>query len=47
MITEGDYGIWEVTRDGKVVWQYHSPGFYWRAYHYDKTAPEINALGLN
>ncbi len=46
LITEGDFGLWEVTRDGKVVWQYQSPGFYWRAYHYDKDSPEINALGL-
>ncbi|TDQ28984.1 aryl-sulfate sulfotransferase [Zeaxanthinibacter enoshimensis] len=47
LITEGDFGLWEVTRDGKVVWQYQSPGFYWRAYHYDKDSPEINALGLS
>lgn len=46
LITEGDFGIWEVTRAGEVVWQYHHPGFYWRAYHYNKDAPEISAIGI-
>ncbi|MBT8179415.1 MAG: hypothetical protein HKP60_09875 [Eudoraea sp.] len=46
LITEGDFGLWEVTRDGEVVWKYSAPGFYWRAYHYNKDAPEIMALGL-
>ncbi|NAS14191.1 aryl-sulfate sulfotransferase [Poritiphilus flavus] len=46
MITEGDFGIWEVTRDGEVVWKFSQNGFFWRAYHYDKDAPEIQALGL-
>lgn len=46
LITEGDYGVWEVTQGGEVVWKFHAPGFYWRAYHYEKDAPEIMALGL-
>ncbi|MBT8205236.1 MAG: aryl-sulfate sulfotransferase [Eudoraea sp.] len=46
LITEGDFGLWEVTRDGEVVWKYSAPGFYWRAYHYNKDAPEIMSLGL-
>ncbi|MBT8221558.1 MAG: aryl-sulfate sulfotransferase [Eudoraea sp.] len=46
LITEGDFGLWEVTREGEVVWKYSAPGFYWRAYHYNKDAPEIMALGL-
>jgi len=46
MITEGDFGIWEVTEAGEVVWRFSSVGFFWRAYHYEKDAPEIIALGL-
>lgn len=46
MITEADFGIWEVTEAGEVVWQFNSTGFFWRAYHYDKDAPGIIALGL-
>ncbi|MGB5700608.1 aryl-sulfate sulfotransferase [Muriicola sp.] len=46
MIAEGDYGIWEVTEAGEVVWKFSAPGFFWRAYHYDNDAPEIMALGL-
>lgn len=46
MIAEGDFGIWEVTADGKVVWKFSSPGFYWRAYHYDKTSQAIVSLNL-
>ncbi len=46
LITEGDFGVWEVTRAGEVVWKFSAPGFYWRAYHYNKDAPEIEALGL-
>ncbi len=46
MITEGDFGIWEVTDAGEVVWKFSAPGFFWRAYHYDKDAPEIISLGL-
>ena len=46
MITEGDFGIWEVTTEGEVVWKYSNPGFYWRAYHYDKTSEVITNLNL-
>ena len=46
LITEGDFGFWEVTEDGEVVWKLKARGFFWRAYHYDKDAPEIEALGL-
>lgn len=46
MITEGDFGIWEVTEAGEVVWKFSAPGFFWRAYHYDKDAPAIINLGL-
>ncbi|NQZ42965.1 MAG: aryl-sulfate sulfotransferase [Flavobacteriaceae bacterium] len=46
LITEGDFGFWEVDRDGGLVWRYTTPGFFWRGYHYDKDAPEIQSLGL-
>ena len=47
LITEGDFGFWEVTREKEVVWKFSSPdGFFWRAYHYSKDAPEIKLLGL-
>lgn len=46
MITEGDYGIWEVTTEGEVVWKFSSEGFFWRSYHYDKDHPGVIALDL-
>ena len=46
MIAEGDFGIWEVTPQKEVVWKFSGDGFYWRAYHYAKDAPEIKSLGL-
>lgn len=46
LITEGDFGVWEVTDAGEPVWKFSNPGFYWRAYHYTKDAPEILSLGL-
>ena len=46
LITEGDFGFWEVTRDKEVVWKFNAPGFYWRGYHYSKDAPEVLSLGF-
>jgi hypothetical protein len=46
LITEGDFGFWEVTRDKEVVWKCSSEGFFWRGYHYSKSAPEILSLDL-
>jgi outer membrane protein assembly factor BamB len=46
LITEGDFGVWEVTHEGEVVWKFTADGFFWRAYHYEKNAPEIIALGI-
>ena len=46
LITEGDFGLWEVTQQGEVVWKFSAPGFFWRAYHYAKDEPAILALGL-
>lgn len=46
LITEGDFGFWEVTREKEVVWKLNYEGFFWRGYHYLKDAPEIKLLGL-
>ncbi|MEE9363216.1 MAG: aryl-sulfate sulfotransferase [Cellulophaga sp.] len=46
LITEGDFGIWEVTPKGQVVWLFEGKGFFWRAYNYEKDSPAIKALGL-
>ncbi len=46
LITEGDFGIWEVTESGEVVWKFKSPGFFWRTYSYEKDHPAIKAIGL-
>lgn len=46
LITEGDFGIWEVTVNKEVVWKYKEPGSYWRSYGYAKNSPEILSLGL-
>ncbi len=46
LIAESDFGFWEVTEEGEVVWKFETPGLFWRAYHYDKNAPEIRLLDL-
>jgi len=46
LITEGDFGIWEVTKEKEIVWKYSVDGFFWRAYHYSKNATEIKSLGF-
>jgi len=46
LITEGDFGFWEVTKEKEVVWKFSAEGFFWRGYHYLKDAPEIKLLGL-
>ncbi|MDO6470141.1 aryl-sulfate sulfotransferase [Maribacter sp. 1_MG-2023] len=46
LITEGDFGIWEVTQQNEVVWKFSAQGFFWRAYHYAKDDPAIIALDL-
>ncbi len=46
LITEGDFGFWEVTEEGEIVWKFQTSGFFWRGYHYDKDAPEILLLDL-
>jgi hypothetical protein len=47
LITEGDYGIWEVTQEKEVVWKFNAEGFFWRAYHFNKDDPEILSLNLD
>ena len=32
LITEGDFGFWEVTQDQFVAWKYQGEGNFWRAY---------------
>jgi len=34
LICEGDYGYWEVTREGQVVWKYKGDSNFWRGYVY-------------
>jgi hypothetical protein len=46
MITEGDFGVWEVTSNKEVIWKFSTPGFFWRAYHYDKTSEAVLNLNL-
>lgn len=46
LITEGDFGFWEVTDEGKIVWRFADEGFFWRGYHYDKESEAINSLNL-
>lgn len=46
LITEGDFGFWEVTEQGDLVWRYSAPGFFWRGYHFDKDDVALSGLGL-
>lgn len=46
LITEGDFGVWEVSEPGEILWKFEGQGFFWRAYHYDRDHPGIIALGL-
>ena len=46
LITEGNYGYWEVTNSKEVVWKFHGQGFFWRGYGYGKTDHAIINLGL-
>ncbi len=35
LIAEGDYGLWEVTPNGEIVWKYNGQGSnFWRCYGY-------------
>ncbi|CAI8212840.1 MAG: Uncharacterised protein [SAR116 cluster bacterium] len=47
LICEGDYGYWEVTTSGEVVWKYDGLGkSFWRGYFYTKTDPRLRNLDL-
>lgn len=46
IITEGDFGFWEVTETGEILWRYSITGFFWRGYHYNKTGTAIKNLDL-
>lgn len=47
LICEGDYGFWEVSPNGEVVWKYNGDDeAYWRVYDYKLTDDAIINLGL-
>ena len=49
LITESDYGLWEVTPKGNIVWKYRKDedaNFIWRSYHYSPTGEVSQSLGL-
>lgn len=47
LICEGDFGFWEVTSTGEVVWKYDGLGNqFWRGVFYSKDSPEIVNLGI-
>lgn len=48
LITEGDYGLWEITPSKEIAWKYKSlEGNIWRAYDYDLDHPALPLLGLD
>ena len=48
LITEGDYGIWEVTPEGEIAWKYEvSEWILWRAYVFYPDDEAIQSLNLN
>jgi hypothetical protein len=47
LITEGDYGFWEVTNNGTIAWKYNGLGVnFWRSYNYNFDDQEILDLNL-
>ncbi|MGB1171235.1 MAG: aryl-sulfate sulfotransferase [Flavobacteriaceae bacterium] len=47
LICEGDFGYWEVTPEGEVVWKYGSETNVWRGYGIEANDPRLNLLPLN
>lgn len=47
LITEGDYGAWEVTRNGEIVWKFKGDGFFWRIYPYLPDSEALSHYNLN
>ncbi|CAL2092566.1 aryl-sulfate sulfotransferase [Tenacibaculum sp. 190524A05c] len=41
IITEGDFGYWEVTASKEVVWKYNKGGFFWRGYPYKTNSTAV------
>lgn len=46
LICEGDFGFWEVTPNGEVVWKYNGAKNFWRGYGYALDSPAILSLKL-
>lgn len=46
LITEGDFGVWEVTREGDLAWQFKGEGFFWRIYPYVRINPSLAPFNL-
>ena len=49
VITESDYGLWEVTVNGEIAWKYRKEEdaqHIWRSYHYSPYGTESESLGL-
>jgi hypothetical protein len=44
LICEGDFGMWEVTTDGEVVWKYESDVRVWRAYGHELGSSELEYI---
>lgn len=47
LITEGDFGAWEVNRNGEVVWKFKGDGFFWRIYPYSQSNPALSYYNFN
>lgn len=49
LITEGTYGLWEVTGSGEIVWKFEGEdkSFFWRGYHLGKNAGALPKLGID
>ena len=48
LITESDYGLWEITPEGEIAWKYNKgeAANIWRAYHYSVDGQVSESLGL-
>jgi len=47
LICEGDYGYWEVTTNGEIVWKYNGANSFWRGYGYDLDYSGLTPLNLD
>lgn len=47
LITEGDYGAWEITRNGEIVWKFKGDGFFWRMYPYHSDSDALSHFNLD